>query len=174
MSLEVRSPSLGPLDEIIDDGDDEAEDEQDDDDEEEESEHIYSSVVKVPRDRETSVDTNDSRRQPRFTSVLRSSRIMRRHTTYYNAKQFDSLPPQATMSLSTASSSSFSRKPHVHSWHHRHGNRDSSTSNSNNTSSLQQVGTQCVPYLPCNVYFQDKTSQLGLGTLQENTDLQAF
>ena len=160
---QVPAPSLGPVDEIIDDGAVE-EDEDDDEDDDGLAEHIYSSVVKPQRGNpaasaasavggliEAANSANGANRKPRFTSVLRSSRIMRRHTTYYNAKQFDSLPPQGTnssMIMSTSSSSSScQRKPHVHSWHHRHrhhekhsiSNSNSSPNNSNNNS-LHQVG----------------------------------
>ena len=160
---QVPAPSLGPVDEIIDDGAVE-EDEDDDEDEDGLAEHIYSSVVKPPRGNPAASATSavgglieaanitGANRKPRFTSVLRSSRIMRRHTTYYNAKQFDSLPPQGTnssmiMSTSSSSASSCQRKPHVHSWHHRHrhhekhsiSNSNSSPNNSNNNS-LHQVG----------------------------------
>ena len=161
---QVPAPSLGPVDEIIDDGAVE-EDEDDDEDDDGLAEHIYSSVVKPQRGNpaasaasavggliEAANSANGANRKPRFTSVLRSSRIMRRHTTYYNAKQFDSLPPQGTnssmiMSTSSSSASSCQRKPHVHSWHHRHrhhekhsiSNSNSSPNNSNNNS-LHQVG----------------------------------
>ena len=161
---QVPAPSLGPVDEIIDDGAVE-EDEDDDEDDDGLAEHIYSSVVKPPRGNpsasaasavggliEAASSATGANRKPRFTSVLRSSRIMRRHTTYYNAKQFDSLPPQGTnssmiMSTSSSSASSCQRKPHVHSWHHRHrhhekhsiSNSNSSPNNSNNNS-LHQVG----------------------------------
>lgn len=87
--------SLGPLDEIV-------HAETDDEDED-----IYASVMK----NDSTLTTGKSR----YNSVLRSSRITRRHTTY--VKQFDSLPlPQATL-MSTNG-----HKPHVHSWH-RHGKR---------------------------------------------------
>ena len=157
---QVPAPSLGPVDEIIDDG--AVEEDEDDDEDEDGAEHIYSSVVKPPRGNPAvsaasavglieAANSAGANRKPRFTSVLRSSRIMRRHTTYYNAKQFDSLPPQGTnssMIMSTSSSSSScQRKPHVHSWHHRHrhhekhsiSNSNSSPNNSNNNS-LHQVG----------------------------------
>ena len=92
-----KDPELGPLDEIVNDHDN-------DDDEEPIVEHIYSSV------RKSSKEVT----KPRLASaVLRSSRILRRHTTYYHAKQFDSLPPQGSL-MSTSISSN---KPHVHSWH---------------------------------------------------------
>jgi hypothetical protein len=93
-------PSLGPLDEIHDDDEEDLEDGHD----------HYSSVVK----KEAAAASN---KRPRFSSVLRSSRILRRHTTYYHSKQFDSLPPQASMSVTSSTSRP---KPHVHSWHRRH------------------------------------------------------
>ena len=95
-----KDPELGPLDEIVNDHDNDDED----DDDEPIVEHIYSSV------RKSSKEVT----KPRLASaVLRSSRILRRHTTYYHAKQFDSLPPQGSL-MSTSISSN---KPHVHSWH---------------------------------------------------------
>ena len=95
-----NSANLGPLDEIVQ-ADSDSEDPEDN-----AGDHIYSTVVKKE-------ENGDPPKRPRFTSVLRSSRILRRHTTYYHAKQFDSLPPQA----SSSSMSMVSTKPHVHSWH---------------------------------------------------------
>ena len=113
--------TLGPLDEIVND----------EDDGQPTTEHIYSSVRKKSSEATATsgnIDgggsvmtgggvSNNDKHRPRLTSaVLRSSRILRRHTTYYHAKQFDSLPPQGSTSLMSTSITSYN-KPHVHSWH---------------------------------------------------------
>ena len=111
-----NSNNLGPLDEIV--HAEEIEDENCNEIDSEISDHIYSTVVKSKESSESSEggsSSKNSRHGPRFHSVLRSSRILRRHTTYYHAKQFDSLPPQASTSSLLVSTSS--TKPHVHSWH---------------------------------------------------------
>ena len=113
-----NSNNLGPLDEIV--HAEEIEDENCNEIDSEISDHIYSTVVKSKESPSESSEggsssKNSSRHGPRFHSVLRSSRILRRHTTYYHAKQFDSLPPQASTSSLLVSTSS--TKPHVHSWH---------------------------------------------------------
>ena len=110
---------LGPLDEIVND----------EDDGQPTTEHIYSSVRKKSSEATATsghIDgggsvmtgggvSNNDKHRPRLTSaVLRSSRILRRHTTYYHAKQFDSLPPQGSSLMSTSITCN---KPHVHSWH---------------------------------------------------------
>ena len=108
----VQNNHLGPLDEIV-----HAEEIEDSNELDSEiSDHIYSTVVKKETESgEEGANAKNSR--PRFSSVLRSSRILRRHTTYYHAKQFDSLPPQATSTSSSLLVSTSSTKPHVHSWH---------------------------------------------------------
>lgn len=105
---------LGPLDEIVHDEGGQMP-------ELEVEEHIYSTVMKPKR----------------LSSVLRSSRILRRHTTYYHAKQFDSLPANGNL----ASKISHSSKPHVHSWH-RHKQQQQVSS------FLILVDTKCI-WLPC-------------------------
>ena len=100
-----QDPDLGPLDEIVND----------EDDGEPTTEHIYSSVRKKEVIAEGGCASGIDKRPRLASAVLRSSRILRRHTTYYHAKQFDSLPPQGSL-MSTSISPSNS-KPHVHSWH---------------------------------------------------------
>ena len=78
----INNNILGPLDEVINA------------DESEEEDEIYSTVSKI-----------EEKKVAKF-----HFKIQRRHTTY--VKQFDSLPPQATLM-----SNSSRKQPHVHSWH---------------------------------------------------------
>ncbi len=124
-ALSTGSPffNLGPLEieeDLIHNADSEAEEAQ------------YSTIVK-------------KNQQFHQAKTGYSSRIIRRHTTYYyNARQFDSLPPQGTNNTATLSSCSNSiltsrsaetgggkiTKPHVHSWHrHKSSSRNKNDNN---------------------------------------------